>query len=100
MDITFKRATYERNWNVEKQRYEWGKRIASEVVKASNNEKKYRGFAGYDNLDDGSVLVLASYSESKGEERQFVYLHMSLDLNLSETKLPLTGNYSLVYTER
>jgi len=100
MDVTFKRATYERNWNVEKQRYEWGKRIASEVVKASNNEKKYRGFAGYDNLDDGSVLVLASYSESKGEERQFVCLHMSLDLNLSETKLPLKGNYSLVYTAR
>lgn len=96
MNLTLRRAEYEKIWNNDRQQYEWGKQLSSEVVKPRNNETKYKGFDAWDNTDDGSVLVLAGYEKSKTND--FLLLHVSLDLDLKETKIPLDGNYSLVYT--
>jgi len=98
MTLNLSKEVWEMEWNYAKQTYKWGSRLSKEQVKPKNNDSKYRGFASYDNENDGSVLVLASYD--KGDEDQFVFLHVSTDLNLTEAKLPLTGNYSLVYCGR
>lgn len=95
MTLNLEQQVWERKWDYDRQKYKWGKRISKESAKPKNNDSKYRGFAAYDNDDDGSVLVLASYD--KGDDDQFVFLHIGNDLSLNETKLPLTGNYSLVY---
>lgn len=98
MTLNLSKEVWEKEWNYSKQTYKWGKRISKDQVKPKNNDSKYRGFASYDNDDDGSVLVLASYD--KGDEDQFVFLHISNDLTLNESKLPLSGNYSLVFCGR
>lgn len=98
MTLNLSQEVWERKWDYDAQKYKWGKRISKEQAKPKNNDSKYRGFAAYDNDDDGSVMVLASYD--KGDDDQFVFLHIANDLTLKETKLPLTGNYSLVYCGR
>lgn len=98
MTLNLSKEVWEMEWNYAKQTYKWGSRLSKEQVKPKNSDGKYRGFASYDNENDGSVLVLASYD--KGDEDQFVFLHVSTDLTLTEAKLPLTGNYSLVYCGR
>ncbi len=60
MSLNLQQEVWERNWNFDKQKYQWGSRISKEVVKPKNNDSKYRGFAAYGNDDDGSVLILAS----------------------------------------
>ncbi|HNI30651.1 MAG TPA: hypothetical protein PLO82_09015 [Bacteroidia bacterium] len=95
MSLNLQQEVWERNWNFDKQKYQWGSRISKEVVKPKNNDSKYRGFAAYGNDDDGSVLILASYDS--GDDDQFVCLHVDKGLNMTETKLPLQGKYSLVY---
>ena len=97
MNLTLQQEVWEKIWNYDRQTYQWGKRLSKESVKPKNNDSKYRGFASYSNDEDGSVLVLASYDKGKDDDDQFVYLHISSDLNLKETKVPLNGNYSLVY---
>ncbi len=98
MNLTLQQEVWEKNWNYDRQTYQWGKRLSKETVKPKNNDSKYKGFASYANDDDGSVLVLASYDKGKDDDDQFVYLHISNDLNLKETKVPLNGDYSLVYS--
>ncbi|MBS1781480.1 MAG: hypothetical protein JSS78_00265 [Bacteroidetes bacterium] len=98
MTLNLEQQVWERIWDYDKQSYKWGKRLSKESVKPKNSDGKYRGFAAYDNDDDGSVLVLASYD--KGDNDQFVFLHVSNDVNLTETKVPITGDYSLVYCGR
>lgn len=98
MNVTLRRAEFELKWNMERQRYEWGKQLSSEVVKPGNSDNKYKGFAAFDDREDGSVLVLAGYDKGKSDENEFLFLHVNGQLNLTETKLPLNGSYSLVYT--
>jgi hypothetical protein len=96
MSLNLEREQWERKWDYDAQSYKWGKRLSKESVKPKNNDSKYRGFAAYANDDDGSVLVLASY-DVKGDDDQFVFLHINSDLALTETKMPVKGNYSLAY---
>ncbi len=96
MNLTLQREEWERTWNYDRQTYQWGKRLSKETVKPKNNDSKYKGFASFSNDDEGSVLVLASYDKGKDDDDQFVFLYITNDLNLKETKVPLTGSYSLV----
>lgn len=100
MNLTLQQEVWEKKWNYDRQTYQWGKRLSKESVKPKNNDSKYRGFASYANDEDGSVLVLASYDKGKDDDDQFVFLHITNDLNLKESKLPLNGNYSLVFCGR
>ena len=78
MSLNLQQEVWERNWNFDKQKYQWGSRISKEVVKPKNNDSKYRGFAAYGNDDDGCVLILASYDS--GDDDQFVCLLLSFQL--------------------
>ncbi|MBX7203545.1 MAG: hypothetical protein K1X77_10780 [Bacteroidia bacterium] len=95
MSLNLQQEVWERNWNYDKQTYQWGDRLSKEVVKPKNNDSKYRGFAAFGNDDDGSVMIIASYDT--GEDDQFVCLRVAKDLNMTETKFPLDGKYALVY---
>ena len=97
MSLTLQQEVWERNWNYDRQTYQWGKRLSKETVKPKNNNSKYRGFAAFNNNDDGSVLVIASYDQAKEDDDQFVFLYISNDLELKETKVPVSGSYSLDY---
>ncbi len=100
MTLNLQQEVWERNWDYDRQTYQWGRRLSKETVKPKNNNAKYKGFASFSNDEDGSVLVLASYDKGKDDDDQFVFLHIANDLNLQETAIPLTGNYSLVYCGR
>lgn len=97
MTLNLQREEWERIWDYKKQTYKWGKRLSKEVVKPRNNDSKYKGLAAFQNDQDGSVQVIATYEDQKDDETQFVLLHVSTDLELKETKFPVQGNYSLVY---
>jgi hypothetical protein len=99
MTLKLQKENWERLWDLEKQTYKWGKRLSKEEVKPRNSESKYKGFASFPNDDEGSVTVLASYDQDKDDNDQFVLLYVTNDLNVKETKLPLTGSYSLVYCD-
>ncbi len=66
MTLNLSKEVWEKEWNYAKQTYQWGSRLSKDQVKPKNSDGKYRGFASYDNENDGSVLVLASYD--KGDE--------------------------------
>lgn len=96
MNLNLQREEWERLWDYDKQRYKWGKRLSKESVKPRNSEGKYRGFASFPNDDEGSLFVIASI-DSKSDDDQFVCLYINSDLDLKETKVPVDGDYSLVY---
>lgn len=97
MTLNLKQEEWERVWDYDRQNYKWGKRLSSETVKPKNSESKYRGFASYANDEEGSLMVIASYDQ-KSDEDQFVVLYITNDATVKETKMPVTGNYSLVYS--
>jgi hypothetical protein len=99
MKLSLSKSVWERKWDFERQKYIWGKRLSSEVVKPKNGNDKYKGFAAYENDSTGELMVVASYdSDKKDVDNQFVILYVSTDLDVKETQVPLTGKYSLVYT--
>lgn len=100
MTLNLQQEVWERNWNYDRQTYQWGRRLSKETAKPKNNDSKYKGFASFSNDDDGSVLVLASYDKGRDDADQFALLYITNDLNLKETAIPLKGEHSLVYCGR
>ncbi|MBS4043145.1 MAG: hypothetical protein KGZ59_04960 [Chitinophagaceae bacterium] len=96
MTLKFEKEVWERKWNTKNQKYDWGKRLSKETVKMKDSDGKYRGFANYPNDDDGSQFVFASL-ESKSDDDAFVALYATNDMNIKETKLTLSGSYSLAF---
>ncbi|WEK18100.1 MAG: hypothetical protein P0Y49_14990 [Candidatus Pedobacter colombiensis] len=99
MKLTLQKEEWEKIWDYGQQKYKWGKRLSKEVVKPKNSEGKYRGFADYQNEDDGSIFIIASAeTDKKNEKDQFLALYVDDQLNLKETPFPVNGNYSLVFS--
>lgn len=97
MNLSLQQEVWERIWDYDRQAYKWGKRLSKETVKPKNSESKYKGFAEFANDDEGSQTIIASYDQDKDDNDQFVVLYITNDLSLKETKIPVSGSYSLVY---
>jgi hypothetical protein len=97
MSLKVYREEYEQYWNFKRQRYERGKLLSREAVKLRNSEGKYKGFAEFYNEDEHSLFVVGSYDKGKKEDDQYVALYINSDLDVKETKVPVTGDYTLAY---
>jgi hypothetical protein len=100
MKLTLQKEEWEKIWDYDNQKYKWGKRLSKETVKPKNGEGKYTGFAAYSNDGEGSVIIVASAEGSgKNANDKFVILYVDNTLHLKETAVPVTGDYSVVYTD-
>ncbi len=95
------KQTYNYTWNKDKKGY-ISKRTEDIEIKPQNEEKRtYSGYASYTNSENGDLMVLAT-SVTKGDDeaatKNFVVLHVKIDLSISEIPLKFASPQQLVYT--
>jgi hypothetical protein len=94
--LALQKETWTQEWNYKTQKYEWDSRLSKEKVNLKNADGKYDGYTEL-STDDG-VFIIASYQpDAKGAGEQFVAAFVDNNLNVKETPVTTSGNYSLVY---
>ncbi len=90
------------DWNYKKQRYETVKDVDKERGKLkSEDDKPYFGIESWYLEDKGTFAVLA-YTETKDKKnpKHYVLLNIDIEGNVKEKILDISGNYSLVYSQK
>lgn len=92
------KLTYEYSWNKEKKGYVRKKIGDVEIKPANDEERAYSGYASFDDLETGNIMVLtSSVTKKDGKPRKdFVLLEVKTDLSTREIVLPLESS-QLVY---
>jgi hypothetical protein len=88
-------------WDYQRQRYVIEKVLSSETVKLKTEAgRSYMGVASFRNDETSNLLVMA-YPETKDKNapKDYVFLSIDYDGNVKETKVDITGAYSLVYCQ-
>lgn len=86
-------------WDYKRQRYVHDETLSNETVKLKNESgRAYYGVDQYSNDETREFIVLAYYeTKDKKNPRQFVLLTITMDGDVKEKPIDISGAYSMVY---
>jgi hypothetical protein len=94
--LALQREEWTKTWSYKWQRYEWGRRLSKEKVSLKNSDSKYDGYTEL-STDDGAFIIASYEPDGKEAKEKFIALAVDIDLNIKETPVTTSGNYSLVF---